>query len=271
MTFKSLSEIESLVYRAMFYNEFLEEKLQESLDPIFNFPGNVPCEFYSEIKHLLFQVSGIDKSENFGYFFYEKMQDNPYPFCEDILKTATFTERYYNLHDKVLKSYIRSFLINNQIDPKIILEYDHIIPEGHGFHFFESFSQIENNRLKEPLPIPADFFKTLLYAINNDMFPMTQKKAACVVGYLNIERIMPVLIGKANALLNKPDIDMEKVMVLLHLLKSAQIIRPEAFNGKFFESVGAVINSTDNDQLFENYNSFKENYSGTLRSLADFL
>ena len=271
MTHKSLSEIESLVYRTMFYNEFLEDKLQESLDPIFNFPGNVPGELYTEIKHLLYQVSGIEKSANFGYFFYEKMHDNPYPFCEDVLKTATFTEQYYNLHDKVLKSYIRSFLINNHVDPKIILEYDYIIPEGHGSHFFESFEQIEKNRMKEPFPISADLFKTLFYAIDNDMFPMTQKKAACVVSYLNIEKIMPVLIGKANALLNKPDLDKEKVMVLLHLVKSVQIISPQTFNGTFFESVGTVINSTDNDHLFENYNSFKENHGETIHGLADFL
>ncbi|OYT13379.1 MAG: hypothetical protein B6I19_05415 [Bacteroidetes bacterium 4572_114] len=254
----------------MFYDEFLEEKLEESLNPIFNFPGNVPGEFYTEIKHLLYQVSGIEKSANFGYFFYEKMHDNPYPFCEDVLKTATFTEQYYNLHDKALKSYVRSFLINNHTDPKIILEYDHIIPEGHGSHFFESFEQIEKNRLKNPFPVKADLFKILFYAIDNNEFPMTQKKAACVVGYLNIEKMIPVLIGKAIALLNMPGLDKDKIMVLLHLVKSVQIISPGSFDGTFFQSVGTMIDSTDNDQLFENYNSFKENHRETIQNLADF-
>jgi len=271
MTLRALSEIESMVYRAKFYNEFLEEKLQESLDPIFSFPGNVPSEFYLEIKHLLFQVSGIDKSANFGYFFYEKMQDNPYPFCEEILKTATYTEQYYNLHDKVLKSYIRSHLINSQVNPKIILQYDRLIPEGHGVHFFDTLRKIEDSKLKESLHIPADLFKTLFYVLDNSAFPMTQKKAACIVSYFNIERMIPVLIGKTNALLNNSGMDKEKVIVLLHFLKSAIIIRPDVFSSELRSAVDIMISSSDNAQLFKNFNAFKQNHIQDLQLIVDFL
>lgn len=269
MTLKTLSEIESMVYRAKFHNEFLEEKLQESLDPIFTFPGDMPSEFYSEIKHLLFQVSGIDKSANFGYFFYGKMQDNPYPFCEDVLKTATFTERYYNLHDKVLKSYVRSFLINNQVEPRTILEYDKVVPEGHGLHFFEALRNIELIRLKEPLPISADLFKTLFHVIDNDAFPMTQKKAACIVAYLNIDRLLPVFAGKISALLQLSAIDLEKAMVLLHLLKASQIVIPGPFDIKLIEDVNVVISSSDNDQFLKNYTFFIAKHARTILSLLE--
>lgn len=269
MTLKTFSEIESMVYRTKFHNEFLEEKLQESLDPIFSFPGSIPNEFYSEIKHLLFQVSGIDKSANFGYFFYEKMQDNPYPFCEDVLKTATFTERYYNLHDKVLKSYVRSFLINRQVDPKIILKYDKVIPEGHGLHFFEELKTIEPMRLKEQLYISADLFKTFFHVIDNDAFPMTQKKAACIVGYLNIDRLLPVFAGKISSLLRLPVFDLEKTMVLLHLIKAIQIIRPESFKVEMMEAIDVLINASASKQLLNTYTSFKKIHGQTILSLVD--
>jgi hypothetical protein len=271
MTLKTLSEIELMVYRTKFHNEFLEEKLQESLDPIFSYPGSIPNEFHSEIKHLLLQVSGIDKSSDFGYFFYGKMQENPYPFCEDVLKTATYTEQYYNLHDKVLKSYVRSFLINHEVDPRIILEYDELIPEGHGLHFFEELKKIERFRLKEPLPISADLFKTLFHVIDNDAFPMTQKKAACIVGYLNIDKLLPVFAGKTSLLLRKSTFDQEKVMVLMHLISAMQIIRPQSFNVEMIEAVDKVINSSGSNQLLNNYTSFKKGHGQAILALVDSL
>jgi len=267
MTLKTLSEIESMVYRSKFHNEFLEEKLQESLDPIFCFPGKVPNEFYLDVKHLLFQVSGIEKSANFGYFFYEKMQDNPYPFCEEVLKTAAYTEQYYNLHDKVLKSYVRSFLINNQIDPKSILEYDRVVPEGHGVHFFEALKTIEPLKLKEPFPISADLFKTLFHIIDNDAFPMTQKKVSCVVAYLNIDRLLPVFAGKVSSLLRQPSFDLEKGMVLLHLLKSIQIVSPESFNIALSEALDLLIGSSLNNQFFEDFTIFVNDQNKTIQLL----
>jgi hypothetical protein len=256
-----------MVYRAKFHNEFLEEKLQESLDPIFKFPGSMPNEFYMDIKHLLFQVSGINKSANFGYFFYEQMQDNPYPFCEDVLKTATFTEQYYNLHDKVLKSYVRSFLINNQVEPKIILEYDTIIPEGHGLHFFEEMKLIERFGLKEPLPISADLFTTLFHIIDNDAFPMTQKKVASIISYLNIDKLLPVLSGKISSLMRRSVFDLEKAMVLLHFLKAIQIIRSEIFYPELNDALAHVINSPDNNHLYDNYTTFKHRYGEIILQL----
>jgi hypothetical protein len=270
MTNKTLSEIESMVYRAKFHNEFLEEKLQASLDPIFTFPGSVPSEFYAEIKHLLFQVSGIDKSANFGYFFYEKMQENPYPFCEDILKTATYTERYYNLHDKALKSYVRSFLINNQVDPRKILEYDKIIPEGHGRHFFEELKKIERFRMKEPMTISAEHFKTLFHVVDNDAFPMTQKKAACIVAYLNIERLLPVFAGKISSMLRLPLLEAEMIIVLMHLIMALQIIKPAAIKSEIIKAVDVVIKSSEDTLLFKNFASFRKNYGPALQLLPEF-
>ncbi len=267
MTLQTLSQIESLVYRAKFNNEFLEEKLQAFLDPIFKFPGNVPGEFYPEIKHLLFQVSGIDKSASFGYFLYGKMQENPYPFCEDILKTATFTERYYNLNDKVLKAYVRSYLINHEANPKIILEYDGIIPEGHGAHFFDALRKIESQKLHPGFQVDADLFKTLCHVTGQDAFPMTQKKACCIIGYLNIERMFPELTGKASALLSSKDIDKDKIMVLLHLLKTAHILKPELTDNKLMKTVEDLIASWGEGEFLARFDASKAFLISALRDI----
>jgi len=270
MTLQTLSQIESLIYRAKFYNEFLEEKLQASLDPIFKFPGTVPGAFYPEIKHLLFQISGIDKSAGFGYFLYGRMQENPYPFCEDVLKTATFTERYYNLNDKVLKAYVRSYLINHNTNPKIILEYDRIIPEGHGVHFFDTLRKIKSKMLEPGLHVDADMYTTLYHVIDQDAFPMTQKKACCIISYLNIERMFPGLTGKATALLNLKSLDENKMIVLLHLLKSAHLLKPGLLGKRLMETVDELVDFWGEEEFSDRFTASRPYLTSVLQELDPY-
>jgi hypothetical protein len=220
MTTKTLSKFEDLVYRSTYLNEFLEDDLQALLDPVFDSPWQLTHQYYNEVKRLFFLIANMNKSTNFGYYFYGKMQNNPFPFCDEILKSAVLTEKYYNLHDKALKSYVRSYMIKDGVEPKNIIDYDNIIPEGHGTHFMKTFQLMKNHKVNIRKPVKPDFFNLLYIAINNDKFPMTQKKVSCIVAHLNIECLLPALSGKATHLINKPDINIDKALVIIHYLQS---------------------------------------------------
>ncbi|MFP4469184.1 MAG: hypothetical protein ACLFPE_00790 [Bacteroidales bacterium] len=253
MTRKNLIDIEHLVYKSKFMNEFHEEELQQSLDPFFEKPALLSNQYYNDVIRLLYMISGIDKSSNFGYYFYEKMQENPYPFCEEILQAATYTEAYYNLHDKALKSYVRSHLINSLVPAADILVFDKIIPEGHGKHFFESLRLISEHHINLIHPVSPDFFKSLFYILNNDSFPMSQKKASCIVAYLNIEIMVPPMIGKAIYLLNLPCSDTEHILVMLHYLKSVSMILCEKLPAKIEKQINALLQSKRNEDMMSGF------------------
>ncbi len=264
MTQKTLIDIEHLVYKSKFMNEFHEDELQQSLDPFFERPGQLSGQFYNEVKRLLYMISGIDKSSNFGYYFYEKMQENPYPFCEEILQTATYAEAYYNLHDKALKSYVRSHLINSLTPAADILVFDTIIPEGHGMHFFDAFKLISEHHINLNNPICPDFYKSIFYVLNNDHFPMSQKKAACIAAYLNLEIMVPPMIGKAIYLLNQPDSSTENVLVMLHFLKAVSLILAEELPSETDKQISAVLHCKSNEDVLHAFRIAKHDFASYL-------
>lgn len=254
MTQKSLTDIEQLVYKSKFMHEFNEEALQQSLDPIFDKPALLSAQYFNETKRLLYLISGIDKSSNFGYYFYEKMQDNPYPFCEEVLQSATYTENYYNLHDKALKSYVRSYMINSIVSPGDILFYDKVIPEGHGIHFFDALKVIRKKNIRISSPVAPLFFKTLFYVLNNDNFPMSQKKAACIMAYLNLETMIPAMIGKSIFLINSENLSADNMMVILHYLTSVSIIQSQELPDNIYRHIEKLLKLKDNSFMLEYFN-----------------
>ncbi len=271
MTQQTLTHIEHLIYKSSFMKEFHEDELQKSLAPFFDTPALLSERLYNEVRRLLYLVSGIDKSSNFGYYFYEKMQENPYPFCEDILQSAIFTESYYNLHDKSLKAYVRSYLINHMISPADILTFDKMIPEGHGRHFFDALGMIEKNRIELHNEVSPAFFKNLFFVLNNDRFPMSQKKLSCIVASLGLEPLAPAMIGKAFFLLEEAGSDAETLMVLLHLIKSSNIIRREELPSGIQKHITMLINSRQSQDMLEYFSCTAGDFTDFLKEQKDLV
>ncbi|NCA84965.1 MAG: hypothetical protein EOM83_05235 [Clostridia bacterium] len=218
-----LSEIESLLHRIRYQNEYLEERLVQLLRPLLEQVQKVPLQHYNDLKRICFIIAGIEKSYNFGHYFYEMLQKNNFPFGEEVLKSAVFNEPYYNLNDKALKAYVRTYLINNTFDSSLIVQYDTVIPEGHGYHFFDSFRKISQEQ--QPLEfIHPTLFDGLYIAANNDHFPMTQKKLAVIAAFLKLECMLPVLSGKVYKLIHQQALTGEQILVLSHYLQSIAMI-----------------------------------------------
>ncbi len=218
-----LSEVESLLHRICYHNEYLEEQLMHLLRPLMELVQEVPLQHYNDLKRICFIIAGTEKSYNLGYYFYETLQKNNFPFCEEVLKSAAFNEPYYNLNDKALKAYVRTHLINNNFDSSLIVQYDVLVPEGHGYHFFDSFEKIkmEHHKLKF---IDPTLFDGLHIAANNDHFPMTQKKLAVIAAFLKLESMLLVFSGKVYKLIHQPALSGAQILVLSHYLQSISMI-----------------------------------------------
>lgn len=218
-----LSEIETLLHRICYRNEYLEERLMLLLRPIMEQVHAAPSQHYNNLKRICFIIAGTEKSYSFGHFFYETLQKNNFPFCEEVLKSAVFNEPYYNLNDKALKAYLRTHLINNNFDSSLIMQYDALIPEGHGYHLFDSFAEITAQQHTIGFVRPA-LFDVLHVAANNDHFPMTQKKLAVIAAFLKLECMLPVFSGKVYKLIHQQALTGEQILVLSHYLQSISMI-----------------------------------------------
>ncbi|HPE33294.1 MAG TPA: hypothetical protein PLI65_00695 [Bacteroidales bacterium] len=258
MTTLTLGKIEELVYRSTYNHEFLEEEIISMLEPLFNAPSQLTSQHYTDIIRLLFMISHMNKSSNFGYYFYEKLHENPFPFCEEILKSAVLTEKYYNLHDKALKSYVRSYLIKNGVEPVDILTFDKIIPEGHGMHFMSACQSIKYKWIELKHTLKPDFFNILYLSINNDHFPMTQKKLACILSYLRMECFVPALIGKSLNLINVQELNAERILVLIHFLQSISFLTEKSLSAPVEEAVEKLAECTFHSDVVENFYPFKQ-------------
>lgn len=258
MTTVTLDKIEELVYRSTYNHEFLEEEIISMLEPLFNAPSQLTSQHYTDIIRLLFMISQMNKSTNFGYYFYEKLHENPFPFCEEILKSAVLTEKYYNLHDKALKSYVRSYLIKNGVEPVDILTFDKIIPEGHGMHFMSACQSIKYKWIELKHTLKPDFFNIIYHSINNDHFPMTQKKLACILSYLRLECFVPALIGKSLNLINVQELNAERILVLIHFLQSISFLTEKSLPATIEEAVEKLAECTFQFDVVENFYPFKQ-------------
>lgn len=251
MNKQKILEIERLVHRINDADEFHEELLERKLETILSAPSNLHHSDYNALKKLLFMISGIEKSTNFGYYYYEALAENPFPFCEEVLKSAVFNEKNYNLNDKALKSFIRTYLINSNIESRYIINYDKIIPEGHGRHFCEAFNEIKEKALMIDHNEKPCVFDVLFATFNNDDFPMTQKKASTIIAYLNLKDMLPILIGKAYKILNYENPTSENILVFIHLLRSISILQNENLPDSIDQKVKQTINSKCNGELPE--------------------
>lgn len=210
-------------------------------------------------------ISNMNKSSNFGYYFYEKMHENPFPFCEEILKSAVLTEKYYNLHDKALKSYVRSYLIKNGTDARDILSYDKIIPEGHGTHFLSACLSIKTQRINVKKPIKPDFYNILYITVNNDYFPMSQKKLACIISYLQIDSMLPVMLGKAISLINRQEITTERVLVLIHFLQSISFLMESELPDDIQKGINCLTQYEHLSEIVEKFYPHKQQFLSYLQ------
>lgn len=252
---QELAEIEALVNRANFRNEFLEAEMQSKLEKIFRDNYHFPALYYNYLKQLLFMITGIEKSSNFGYFFYENLHENPFPFSREVLKSAVYNESYYNLNDKALKSYIRVYLIETGFDSKTILDYDDIIPEGHGYHYFDTFAEIEKHKFQCSVEVRPCFFDIIYAVLNRNEFPMTQKKATTIVSFLKLKQFSPAMIGKAYQILHASTRTSDEIMVLVHLIKAISIVEKTNLPKALSEAIYEIINCRCNGSLPEKFSS----------------
>jgi len=220
----SLRELEDIVYKAHFHGEFLEYDIQNLLSEIFMHNDKIPSKYFHGLKLLLLQISNLDKSTNFGYFFYELLQENLFPFCEDVLRVSVKTEKCYNLNDKALKSFIITNLINNMVEPKQIIQFDRFVPEGHGTHFLNILNELDNTGRHIQINSGCNIMEVLFFAIQNNNFPQTQKKVSCIVSFLNIKSILPSLIGKSLLFLKGTNQSLDDIILLMHYLRAIQLI-----------------------------------------------
>lgn len=250
---QELADIEALVNRAHYRNEYLEVEIEKKLEKIFKDNYHFPAAYYNYLKQVLLMITGIEKSSNFGYYFYETLQENPFPFCREVLKNAVFNESYYNLNDKALKSYIRVYLIETGFDSSAILDFDEIIPEGHGYHYFEAFDEIEKHKFQHGVDVKPNFFGLIYAVINRDAFPMTQKKAATIVSFLKLKQFMPSLIGKSFQILNNSERTSDQVLVLMHFIKAISLLENNKLPQAIEVGVKEIINCRCNGQLPEKF------------------
>jgi hypothetical protein len=261
-----LLEIEGLINRANFQHEFLEIELQQKLDIIFENPYTFPTKDYNHLKKVLFMITGIEKSSNFGYYFYEQLQENPYPFCREVLKSAVYNERYYNLNDKALKSYIRAYMIESGFDSKAVLDFDEIIPEGHGYHYFDTFAQIDRIHNLYDFPIRPCFFDVIYAVLNRDTFPMTQKKATTIIGLLNLKQFLEPAIGKSIQIINSKELNSDKVLVMAHLVKLISILKHEPLSKQLNGQVYDLITCRCNGSLPKKFHTMEDDFKAFLNS-----
>jgi len=271
MTTKTIAEFEDLVYRSTYFNEFLESDLQAILEPVFETPWQLTNQYYNDVKRLFFMIANMNKSTNFGYYFYEKLHENPFPFCEEVLKSAVLTEKYYNLHDKALKSYVRSYLIKNGAEPRDILNFDKIIPEGHGTHFLTACQSIKTQKISIKKPVKSDFFNILYITINNDNFPMSQKKLACIISYLQLDCMLPAALGKAINILNKHEITTDRVLVLIHLIQSASFLTENDLPDEIADAIRRLTSYKHLSEIVEKFYPFKQIFLDYINKQRSFV
>ncbi len=269
MNKQTLVEIEKIIHRISFTNEFHEEELQRKLDFILSSPSDLPNYEYNTVKRLLFMITGIMKSSNFGYYYYETLQENPFPFCEEILKSSVYNESYYNLNDKALKSYIRSYLLNANIDSKIIMTYDKVIPEGHGIHFNLAFQKIGITDHSLNHTAKPSLYDVLFAVFNKDNFAMTQKKATVIISFLNLKELLPVLIWKARQILNDKYPSSEQILVLIHLFKSISILQMKSLPDELNQKVQQTFNCKCNGELPSFFFPIKNHFTQYIESLQE--
>ena len=266
---KVLSEIELLVNRANYRKEFLEIELQQKLELIFGDPYKFPSHCYNHLKKVLFMITGIEKSSNFGYYFYETLQENPFPFCNEVLKSAVYNEKYYNLNDKALKSYVRVYMIDNNFDSQLVLDFDEIIPEGHGQHYFETFTRLDNLDLSHNFPLRPGFFDMMYTVLNRDIFPMTQKKATTIIGLLNLKQLGNAAIGKSHHLLSQENLTTEQIMVFIHLVKLTSLLKREPLPETITHLINNIITWGYNGGLPGKFTEIKKLFHEHVRMLWD--
>jgi hypothetical protein len=264
-----LMEIESLLHRIRYQNEYLEERLLQLLQPLLEQVQKVPFKHYNDLKRICFIIAGIEKSYDFGYYFYEMLENNNFPFGEEVLKSAVFNEPYYNLNDKALKSYVRTYLINNTFDSSMIVQYDALIPEGHGYHFFDAFRQIGYVQYTLEFIHPT-LFDGLYIAANNDHFPMTQKKLAVIASFLKLTCMLPVLSGKVYKLMSQPVLAGEQILVLSHYLQSIAMIRGHEIPGKVWEKMMRINDNHFQVELAEVFETMRPVFVKYIQSLQPF-
>jgi hypothetical protein len=252
---QELKEIEFLVNRANFRNEYLETELQHRLEKIFLNSVHFPASHYNYLKKLLFMIGGIEKSSNFGYYFYETLHENPFPFCREVLKSAVYNERYYNLNDKALKSYVRVYLIDTGFNSKAILDFDEVIPEGHGYHYFDAFAVIERKKSQLQPDIKPCFYDLMYAVMNRDIFPMTQKKSATIISFLQLKEFKPVLIGKAYQIMQLKERSSDQVLVLMHLIKAISLLEDKPLSNIISDSIHELISCRCNGSLPGKYDT----------------
>lgn len=264
-----LSDIELLVNRANYRKEFLEDELQEKLELVFDDPYTFPTHNYNHLKKVLFMITGIEKSSNFGYYFYENLQENPFPFCNEVLKSAVYNEKYYNLNDKALKSYVRVYMIENSFDSQLVMDFDKIIPEGHGRHYFETFTRLEKMDLLHSFPLNPSFFDLMYTVLNRDIFPMTQKKATTIIGLLNLKQLGNAIIGKSHHLLSQQELTIEQIMVFTHLVKLTSLLKREPLPETITNFIHDIINCRFNGGLPDKFAEMKDFFHNHVSQLWD--
>jgi len=250
---QELADIEALVNRAHYRDEYLEVEIEKKLEKIFKNNYHFPAAYYNYLKKVLFMITGIEKSSNFGYFFYETLHENPFPFCREVLKSAVYNESYYNLNDKALKSYVRVYLIETGYDSRTILDYDEIIPEGHGHHYFEAFAEIEKHKFQHSLDVKPHLFGLIYAVINRDAFPMTQKKALTIISFLKLKQFLPSMLGKSYQIINNTERNSDQILVLMHLIKAISLLENNKLPEVIDEGMQGIVNCRCNGRLPEKF------------------
>lgn len=263
-----LSEIEVLVNRVNFHHEFLEAEMQQKLDEIFNDPYSFPSKDYNYLKKVLFMITGIEKSSNFGYYFYETLQENTFPFCREVLKSAVYNEQYYNLNDKALKAYVRAYMIDTGFDSQVVMAYDEIIPEGHGYHYFDTFAQFNSLNLSHDFHLKPCFFDLIYAVFNRDQFPMTQKKAATIIGFLNLTHFTDAITGKALQILNLNKRSSDQILVMVHLVKLISIMMEKKLSEELANRIHEVITCRCNGSLPKKFSKMEEYFLSFIASVS---
>ena len=193
MQLTQLRELENLIYRARFHDEFLEYDIQNLLTIIFKHGDKLPSKYFDNLKLLLLQVTNLEKSTNFGYFFYELLQENIFPFCEDVLRVSVKTEGCYNLNDKALKSFVITHMISTTwLSQNKSFNLIGSYPKDMAPIFFNILNELANSEKQNPVIPGCNLLEVLFFSLQNDHFPQTQKKASCIISYLNVTEMLPI-------------------------------------------------------------------------------
>lgn len=193
---QAISHVEGLVQTG--YENYPSGKPEHSpsIKYIFGHPDLVIQDpsLSARVNDLFISMARMEKATPTQFDLYDGLQENNFPFAEEVLRNAVAIDPNDNGRNFALRAYIAVAVENANVPIKITGPLLRLI-SGTYHDDYGLIRGLGDSRPKQAVQLPAGLKETLLNVVrtNKDFFERSRVKALCALVYFNIGEVVPIL------------------------------------------------------------------------------